>query len=250
MKKLFYLIFIVSPVLAFAQLREILVTAPDTIRDGKFFSVTLKVLLPIPNDLVYLKAVPAYAEDSLLRDSLDLFPSIVQMSDTWTGLLFYKNRKVHPEDEWIKIQASYPYGIPIDSSKTIFARYGPFKSTRTNDQIRIIPNPIGTPGLPAEITIWRRGVVREAEIKIFDSFGHLVKDLSNTVENISGLLPKKVPVVVDSLDMSNEYSTLYTTWDGRNDQGTKVANGVYQLCVKTIQAEEAAIWKEKIGVIW
>ena len=263
MKNIFNVIMVIFAVASYctpkeagAQFRKILVSVPDTIRDGKWFDATVLVVPPTgKSDSVRLKAIPAYVEDSLLMDSLNLFPWIVQLNatgDTWAGTVFFKNKKKRPEDEWIKIEASY-YGIPpaVDSSRTIFARYGPFASSDGRDQIRIIPNPIGAPGLPAEITIWRRGVVRKAEVKIFDSYGHLVRDLTKDVmEGVNERLPRKKPVLVDSLDMTTEYSTLYTTWNGKNDRGRRVANGVYQLCVKTIQAEEAAIWKEKIGVIW
>jgi len=243
---------------------QLIITAPDTIMDGKWFTITIEVASPIipGTDFIYLRALPAYGKDSSIADSLYLFPGWsngtgggVQWKDVSktkeTFQLFFKNKTAHPKDKWIKIWANLA-GVAEDTSRTIFARHGPFPSTKTNDQIRIIPNPVGATGLPADITIWRKGVVDKAELKIIDSYGHLVKDLSNTIESQikEGLLPRSRNWNDVSTEESSEYQTLHTTWDGTNGQGTRVANGVYQLCVKLIEAEEAAIWKEKIGVIW
>lgn len=254
------LLLLFCPSVVMAQ--QFLVTVKgDTIMDGKWFPVTIEALAP-PGGLVNLMAVPAYPES--LGDVVEgeLFPSAVDFGGAplWDGTLFYRLNS--DENEWIKIIA-WESAMP-DSSSTLFAWHGPFESDNPRNQIRIIPNPIGALGLPAEITVFAVRVMvkkgKQIEAKIFDSFGHLVKEIKPDdwictevgMNAINQLLPTKKfsDNTADPNSLSGDLMTLRTRWDGRNDKGNKVANGVYHISIKMMQAEEAGSWKEKIGVIW
>ncbi|MBI4722441.1 MAG: hypothetical protein HY769_05500 [Candidatus Stahlbacteria bacterium] len=105
------------------------------------------------------------------------------------------------------------------------------------DKIVVIPNPCGTPGLPAVITIKRvplgGGFIRG---KIFDSFGYLVRDFSQELMDQYKADPLAAAWIIN--------------WDATNGKGEQVSNGCYHLCVEIMQAEEESVFKEKIGVIW
>ncbi|MDD5530671.1 MAG: hypothetical protein PHX21_11700 [bacterium] len=137
------------------------------------------------------------------------------------------------EDRWIKIvvKTGGAAGVGLDTSKPLLALASPIDSGRY--LIVVNPNPMGATG-PTEISIYSpRGGNDDFEIKIFDTFGYLVKDLLPEVQHV------------------NQVQNMYVKWNGTNTKGKKVANGVYLICVKVMEnGKEAGIWKKKIGVAW
>jgi hypothetical protein len=108
-----------------------------------------------------------------------------------------------------------------------------------DDNIRIHPNPGGTPvdGQSVHITI---GAVRlgggKVYAKIYDCFGYVIRDFSEELQAI--------------FYADTEAPYWHLDWDYRNEKGHTVASGCYHLCVEVVQVEKAGVWKAKIGVVW
>ncbi|MFA5033789.1 MAG: hypothetical protein WC614_12325 [bacterium] len=137
------------------------------------------------------------------------------------------------KDVWIKIvMNTADTSVALDTSKPILALASPIDSGRY--LITANPNPMGASG-PTEIAIYGPiGGNDEYEIKIFDAFGYLVRDLLPDVQHVN-----------------HEDRYMYVKWDGTIKSGRKVSNGVYLICVKIFETgKEAGIWKKKIGVAW
>jgi hypothetical protein len=109
-------------------------------------------------------------------------------------------------------------------------------------RIIVSPNPAGNCGGPdvrgrCTIIIPRvplgGGYIRA---KIFDSFGFLVKDLTEELQEQS----KQYPFA----------SSWKYVWDLTNEKGQKVVNGCYHLCIEVVDVEKVNVWKKKIGVVW
>ncbi|MDD2890017.1 MAG: hypothetical protein PHE49_05180 [bacterium] len=142
------------------------------------------------------------------------------------------------KDVWIKIvMNTADTSAALDTSKPILALASPIDSGRY--LITANPNPMGAAG-PTEIAIFgpKPAGPREYDIKIFDTFGYLVKDLLPDIQHLA--------------DGGSGDRYMYVKWDGTTKGGTrKVANGVYLICVKIFETgKEAGIWKKKIGVAW
>lgn len=151
-----------------------------------------------------------------------------------TDSAFYRtswNVAAPQKKTWIRIVARDALTGEQDSSKPLLVMPMPIDSASRT--ITVTPNPMGAAG-DAWIAIFapEYGGVRQYEVKIFDVFGYLVRDLLPDVQHL------------------NEQRYMFVMWDGKNGQGKKVANGVYQICVKVREAQEAGIWKKKIGVVW
>ena len=121
------------------------------------------------------------------------------------------------------------------------------------EQIRITPNPFGAdelrirkgghdvPGTPevgqAFIYIYPVSAKGngDATVKIFDSFGQLVKAFP--------------PEEILGFNDAGRYC-MRVIWDGKNEKRHKVANGVYQICARVEEMEGPKVYTQKIGVLW
>jgi hypothetical protein len=177
--------------------------------------------------------------------STHIYPNINLITDMGscftTDSAFYKladSTFMSPfKNVWVRIVMKSPppptgSGVGLDSSKPLLVLAGPIDSSQHT--IVVYPNPMGAASPTTEISIlWPHSYDDKFEIKIFDTFGYLVKDLLPDVKGI------------------NTGRYMYAKWDGKNTKGKKVANGVYLICVKVMEGgKEAAIWKQKIGVAW
>lgn len=220
----------------------------DTIRPGKWFPVRVEIS-PFTDtanlcfDLNPLQG-PAFTPLGTL------FPNRAQLiKGEKTVLCYYEPPADNPGGFSIVIQAitSTPLGVIKGQSNNIglYVLTGPAKE---EGQIRAYPNPFGDEKLKAtigwippagetRITIYPvsgRGF-GEVIIKIFDSFGQLVKAFK----------PKEITGFNDAGRFC-----MRVTWDGKNEKGHKVANGVYQICVRVEEAEGPRVYTQKIGVLW
>jgi hypothetical protein len=155
-----------------------------------------------------------YTEVNVNGENMPVAKTVFKVSyrDTgWAGLMAVDGGKVSECEKFVVV------GAPPDAE----------------DPIVVYPNPGGTPGCPIHIHIHKVWIA-DIKVKIFDSFGHLVRDLSEDARKVA----------------EKEDKFFILSWDCTNDKGYRVANGVYHLCVQIFQAEEAAIWKKKIGVVW
>jgi hypothetical protein len=212
----------------------------DTIHPGIDFGIRIAGAPNIPFELLTSKldepsgawindsANVIYPIGSLTTDAGGLFT----VDDAFYRFAWSGSSYMCPfKDVWVRIVVKAG-GAPVDSSKPLLALAGPIDSARY--LIVANPNPMGATG-PAEISIYgaKGGGNRQFQIKIFDTFGYLVRDLLPDVQNI------------------NQQRYMFVKWDGTNTSKKKVANGVYLICVKVMEdGKEAGIWKKKIGVAW
>jgi hypothetical protein len=156
--------------------------------------------------------------------------------DRWEAYMSYQYKEPYEKDDYIKICVFCPCpGNIIDSSSTETV------IKNSNAGIEISHNPIsskdfatGNGGNGVKITVFPIPKGGEVPIvKIFDSFGYLVKDLSDAIRPIYQ-------------NPDSTYGVVY--WNGRNQKGNKVASGAYIVCAQMTKGKEAEIWRRKFAV--
>lgn len=244
MKKYLFLSFVITLISVCTQLQGAVVTAVkagsvpgtpiDTIRLGEDFGIRIA---DVTGGNFYLWAVKLSnftgnwqydTLDTIFPQSMNVpaLPSIGAVDNAFLRISTAGN-------VWIRIVASVNAPSPTsvgDSSKPLLVMTVPVDSL----PIIVYPNPMGAVG-SADIFIYTKGT-HDYDVKIFDAFGYLVRDLV------------KDGTAKYSTDATGRY--VRAVWDGKNGKGNKVANGIYNICVKAKDAQEAGIWRKKIGVVW
>jgi hypothetical protein len=121
--------------------------------------------------------------------------------------------------------------------QSVCERFRVLKSPPVEEErVVVYPNPGGDKG-NITIEIYRIPIGDQfIRAKIFDSFGQLVKDFSDELEEQM----RKDPLA----------DKWVLRWDCTNEKGIEVANGVYHFCVQMSEKERPRVWKKKIGVMW
>ncbi|MDI6839742.1 MAG: hypothetical protein QMD71_02630 [bacterium] len=209
------------------------IIVPDTIKASIPFSITVRFVDTdgniIPNDSkFYLKAVKAYKIDSLAKGALSPPNELLTAGTCYINNASYSS----PVDDTIRIAIWDSLALDtvfFSYSNPILVWHGPSEE----DLIIADPNPFGPPEYPPPTIIKFYPMGGEIIAKIYDPFANLVRSFSE-----------------NEIDKSDPHC-YKIKWDGRNDRGMRVANGVYQLCIIiTQEAQPVAVWREKITVVW
>jgi hypothetical protein len=230
---------------------------PNIIRAGKLFKLTvttndtLAVGRPISfrtersTDIgvtwgpdVYGQLTPQGGQFGVIYGKIDStqLPPTPTTPPTWTGYASYDYTKPFNKVDYIRIIAWWWTTAAESTDVTGYIEVAYYPDAGKG-AIIIDHDPITSKdfsnGNGVKITIYPipKGGETPA-VKIFDSFGYLVKDVSSVVVGYQ---------VTDSL-----YGVVY--WNGRNEKGNKVANGVYEVCAKMINGKEAEICRRKFAV--
>lgn len=230
------------------------------IRPGKWFPVIVEYSGPaVPDSDWCFDLYPLLVTtiDTFVAGDIigNLFPNRAQLvSGKWDGLCFYEPPDVLPGGFPIQIKAyTYiPPAPPIEgqSPDGLHVWGGPYEEEK---QIRAYPNPFGAAELTMHnkpppghtiISVYPISVrgYGDVAMKIFDSFGQSVKTF------IPSEIDKDETIIRGFKDP--ERCCIKADWDGKNDRGQKVANGVYQVCVRVEEEEGEKVYTQKIGVCW
>ncbi|MDD2890018.1 MAG: hypothetical protein PHE49_05185 [bacterium] len=232
------------------EINAVNITCLYNVRGGKLFKMTITTTNPIANGRPFTfktkrssdggstfggdilgQLVPAGGQFGVVNGVVDS-----TQLNKWEGNVSYNYKRPYGQKtDYIRIfiWTSCPGNVIVEDSVDIVV------NNFDNDGIKVDCNPITSKdfdkGSGIKITIYPipKGI-EVPVVKIFDAFGYVVKTFST--EEIM-----KYYQVNDSL-----YGVVY--WNGRNEKGNKVSNGVYQICAQMIKGEEAEIWRRKIAV--